>query len=247
MRRTSMLDAKVFDFPAFHADVTAWCSENDMSLSSFCTRKLMRGETYVSTSVTKKRIPLDVARGICEIIGQPPAKYEINKKGPEKPAVVAPVADGAEWSCKLAVNVEFGIVSFILLHNGEEYAKAHAKINGDGTDTDIAKSISYAAHMCYKNCEQTDFVNRIAASDSEALGMNPFSKANVPFKDYIRVFADELTERGAIARFVKNHYAAVPTWGEKSIKHYLMSQNAPEKVLSGFDAEFKNYREWAKK
>ena len=44
-------------------------------------------------------------------------------------------------------------------HNGKEIYGAYARINGD-TETKLIQAISYAAHMCYKQAEQRELVDK---------------------------------------------------------------------------------------
>lgn len=241
LKNNPTLTAAEINFDLLKRDVKAYCEAHHCTMAEVSTQKLYRGNSFLSARFSEKRMPTNSLLGLLQVIEQPLKRYEIQQEKPE------PVKQeqGDEWGCKLLVNKEFGIVSFVILHNGEEFAKAHSKIGGDA-DVDIAKSISYAAHVCYKNVEQNDFVNRIEMSDENAFTMNAFAQ-NTPFKEYIRAFVGEKTGRGELARYVSTNYASFPTWGEKNMRHYLAFNRASKQVVDAFDAEWENYRKWARR
>lgn len=240
--KNPVLEADTLNFGLLRSDVNMYCKQNGVSMADISRDKLFRGDSYLSARLSERKITLATLTGICQVIGQPIKRYEIEKKPPEQP-VQKHDEPASAWDCKLMVNTDFGIASFIILRNGEVFAKAHSKLRGT-SDVDIAKSISYAAHVCYKELEQADFVNRIGLSDNDAYGLDAFAPST-PFKEYIRQFTGEKSGRGELARFVSNNYAKFPTWGEKGMRHFLTFSRASKQVVDAFDAEFDKYRKWS--
>ena len=236
------IDGSQINFGLLHSDINKYCTKEGITLSDISSKKLFRGVNYLSACISRKRIPQNSLLAVLDIIDQPLVKYKL-KKEEEKAAVPCQqgVEDngGGEWYCKLSVRPQFGIVSLAIYHGDKEIAVGHAKIR-ENTDTEIAKSISYAAHICFKNVEQLDFVNRIGASNPDDMIYEMYNNS-VPFKQNAVQYVAERTDRGELARFIKLNYDIFPSWGEKAMRRFLTLNNASKQVQSAFDREFERY------
>lgn len=109
-----------------------------------------RGRTYINNVVSTgkiSRISLDM---LCKVTGVPEEFFTTPDPNPEAPK---PAAPDAAVGYELHLKVRPEKVYIMLSHNGSKVESAYAKVKGD-TELDLIKSISYAAHMMYKNAEQ---------------------------------------------------------------------------------------------
>lgn len=247
MKMNNIIDETMIDFGMLQKDIAAWCKKNKVSLRQLSEEKLYHGSSYLSARISNKRIPQSVLMAVLDIIGEPLAKYKIEKvkakkaddAKAEKSIQVEPVQDDGAWTCSLSVQEQFSIVSLAIYHNGKEIAVGHAKIK-DNTDKEIAKSISYAAHICFKNVEQTEFVNRIGLDNPNNLEYGCYN-GGVSFKDIAVKYAGERTDRGEMGRFIQRHYSNFPAFGQMAMRRYFAENNASPNVLKAFDIEFRKY------
>ena len=255
--KSKAISEEKFNYGLLKADLAQFYKDEGITQEKFSTDYLFHSKSFTSHLVNDRTLTPQFAMAICKIIGQPMKRYKVEKPAPDPEPEAAPAENGraeddmtqeasAEWGCKIAVNAEFGIVSFALLHNGEVYTKGHARIDGE-RGVDIAKSISYAAHICYKNIEQKDFCNRIAKDEEDAEYKYYAFGTDVPFKEYIRQFTGEKSARGELARYVFLNYAKFPSWGEKKIRSFLAVERAGKQIIDAFDDCWKQYRDWNKK
>lgn len=117
------------------------------------SEEIGRCPSYLSFAVNKGRIPEYAFRRLCVILGV--SEGDLLKKqavtSPQK--AEAEAVSGCEtigYSVKLDVYPKK--VRFAVLFNGEEIIHAWSSIRG-AWELDLMQSISYAAHMCYKQKE----------------------------------------------------------------------------------------------
>ena len=117
------------------------------------SEEIGRCPSYLRTAVKRGRIPEYAFRRLCVLLGVSEGTL-LKKQGvtPHQKAEAEAVS-GCEtigYSVKLAVYRKK--VRFAILFNGEEIIHAWSSIRG-ARELDIMQSISYAAHMCYKQKE----------------------------------------------------------------------------------------------
>ena len=117
------------------------------------SEEIGRCPSYLSFVVNKGRIPEYAFRRLCVILGV--SEGELLKKQAVTPPqkAEAEAVSGCEtigYSVKLDVYPKK--VRFAVLFNGEEIIHAWSSIRG-ARELDLMQSISYAAHMCYKQKE----------------------------------------------------------------------------------------------
>lgn len=145
MRMTNMVE---IDTSATRAAV--YDSGKTLALLS---EEIGRCPSYLSVAVKKGRIPEYAFRRMCVLLGVPEGAL-LKKQGVTPPQEAeAEAVSGCEtigYSVKLAVYRKK--VRFAILFNGEEIIHAWSSIRG-ARELDLMQSISYAAHMCYKQKE----------------------------------------------------------------------------------------------
>lgn len=117
------------------------------------SEEIGRCPSYLSYAVNKGRIPEYAFRRLCVLLGV--SEGDMLKKQAVNPLQKAEVeaVSGCEtigYSVKLDVFPKK--VRFAVLFNGEEIIHAWSSIRG-ARELDLMQSISYAAHMCYKQKE----------------------------------------------------------------------------------------------
>ena len=117
------------------------------------SEEIGRCPSYLSFAVNKGRIPEYAFRRLCVILGV--SEGDLLKKQAVTPPQKAEAesVSGCEtigYSVKLDVYPKK--VRFAVLFNGEEIMHAWSSIRG-ARELDLMQSISYAAHMCYKQKE----------------------------------------------------------------------------------------------
>lgn len=117
------------------------------------SEEIGRCPSYLSYAVNKGRIPEYAFRRLCVLLGV--SEGDMLKKQAVNPLQKAEVeaVSGREtigYSVKLDVFPKK--VRFAVLFNGEEIIHAWSSIRG-ARELDLMQSISYAAHMCYKQKE----------------------------------------------------------------------------------------------
>lgn len=117
------------------------------------SEEIGRCPSYLSFAVNKGRIPEYAFRRLCVILGV--SEGDLLKKQAVTPhsKAEAEAVSGCEtigYSVKLDVYPKK--VRFAVLFNGEEIVHAWSSIRG-ARELDLMQSISYAAHMCYKQKE----------------------------------------------------------------------------------------------
>lgn len=117
------------------------------------SEEIGRCPSYLSYAVNKGRIPEYAFRRLCVLLGV--SEGDLLKKQAVTPPqkAEAEAVSGCEtigYSVKLDVFPKK--VRFAVLFNGEEIIHAWSSIRG-ARELDLMQSISYAAHMCYKQKE----------------------------------------------------------------------------------------------
>lgn len=117
------------------------------------SEEIGRCPSYLSYAVNKGQIPEYAFRRLCVLLGV--SEGDLLKKQAVTPPqkVEAEAVSGCEtigYSVKLDVYPKK--VRFAVLFNGEEIMHAWSSIRG-ARELDLMQSISYAAHMCYKQKE----------------------------------------------------------------------------------------------
>lgn len=112
-----------------------------------------RCPSYLSFAVNKGRIPEYAFRRLCVVLGV--SEGDLLKKQAVTPPqkAEAEAVSGCEtigYSVKLDIYPKK--VRFAVFFNGEEIVHAWSSIRG-ARELDLMQSISYAAHMCYKQKE----------------------------------------------------------------------------------------------
>ena len=117
------------------------------------SEEIGRCPSYLSTVVKRGRIPEYAFRRLCVLIGVlGSALLKKQRVTPPQEAEAEAVSDCETigYSVKLAVYTKK--LRFAVLFNGEEIIHAWSSIRG-ARELDLMQSISYAAHMCYKQKE----------------------------------------------------------------------------------------------
>ena len=117
------------------------------------SEEIGRCHSYLSVAVKKGRISEYAFRRLCVLLGVSEGALLKKKAVPPPQKAEAEAVSGCEtigYSVKLAVYRKK--VRFAILFNGEEIIHAWSSIRG-ARELDIMQSISYAAHMCYKQKE----------------------------------------------------------------------------------------------
>lgn len=117
------------------------------------SEEIGRCPSYLSYAVNKGQIPEYAFRRLCVLLGV--SEGDLLKKQAVTPPqkAEAEAVSGCEtigYSVKLDVYPKK--VRFAVLFNGEEIMHAWSSIRG-ARELDLMQSISYAAHMCYKQKE----------------------------------------------------------------------------------------------
>lgn len=117
------------------------------------SEEIGRCPSYLSYAVNKGQIPEYAFRRLCVLLGV--SEGDLLKKQAVTPPQKAELeaVSGCEtigYSVKLDVYPKK--VRFAVLFNGEEIMHAWSSIRG-ARELDLMQSISYAAHMCYKQKE----------------------------------------------------------------------------------------------
>lgn len=117
------------------------------------SEEIGRCPSYLSYAVNKGQIPEYAFRRLCVLLGV--SEGDLLKKQAVTPPQKAEseAVSGCEtigYSVKLDVYPKK--VRFAVLFNGEEIMHAWSSIRG-ARELDLMQSISYAAHMCYKQKE----------------------------------------------------------------------------------------------
>lgn len=117
------------------------------------SEEIGRCPSYLSFVINKGRIPEYAFRRLCVLLGV--SEGDLLKKQAVTPPqkAEAEAVSGCEtigYSVKLDVFPKK--VRFAVLFNGEEIIHAWSSIRG-ARELDLMQSISYAAHMCYKQKE----------------------------------------------------------------------------------------------
>lgn len=117
------------------------------------SEEIGRCPSYLSYTVKRGRIPEYAFRRLCALLGV--SEGDLLKKQTVTPPqkAEAEAVSGCEtigYSVKLDVYLKK--VRFAVLFNGEEIIHAWSSIRG-ARELDLMQSISYAAHMCYKQKE----------------------------------------------------------------------------------------------
>ena len=145
MRMTNMVE---IDTSATRAAVY-----NSGKTFTHLSEEIGRCPSYLSTAVKKGRIPEYAFRRLCVLLGVSECDL-LKKKAVTTPKKAeAEAVSGCEtigYSVKLAVYPKK--LRFAVLFNGEEIIHAWSSIRG-ARELDLMQSISYAAHMCYKQKE----------------------------------------------------------------------------------------------
>lgn len=112
-----------------------------------------RCPAYLSYTVKSGRLPEYAFRRLCVLLGVPESDL-LRKQTAAPPfeaeAVAVSNCDAIGYSVKLDVYPKK--VRFAILFNGEEVIHSWSGIRG-ARELDLMQSISYAAHMCYKQKE----------------------------------------------------------------------------------------------
>ena len=117
------------------------------------SEEIGRCPAYLSYTVKSGRLPAYAFRRLCVLLGV--SEGDLLKKQAVTPPqkAEAEAVSGCEtigYSVKLDVSPKK--VRFAVLFNGEEIMHAWSSIRG-ARELDLMQSISYAAHMCYKQKE----------------------------------------------------------------------------------------------
>ena len=126
-----------------------WCADNHRMFKEI-SQAMGHNDAYISKVVSAGEFPARQFQLFLTLFHENAATFLPDTRSPLK------LAD-APYSLTLDVKpdkVHVG-VSF----NGEEVYGAWAEIRGT-REVDLVKSISYAAHMCYKIAEQKEFSGR---------------------------------------------------------------------------------------
>ena len=269
--KQQIVSPEKFDYAMLHEDVRRWCKYHQTAMQNLSTDVFFRSGSYVSNGLTKKCLSLNVIMKLCDIIGEDLKKYEIvPKPAPvivpepiqEAPAVPAPPSNGLTgqgWECAIKVDYEFRTVAMKLFKNGEELAIGRSYLY-DNDDMGVAKSVSYASHMCYKLIQQKAMAERgyknIAENAEAQMVMDELEEADEPeapaqqtmspgsdrtiFKVWVRKYQNDNSAYGKCARFIDSHFPHFPSTSEKRMKAYLRL-NGGDKHIQAFETLFAMY------
>ena len=262
--KQNMVDPDRFDYPRLHEDLRVWCKKNKKDLQTISQDVFYRTGSYVSNGLSKKNLPLNVLMKLIELIGADAKQYEIVPKPEPEPAPVvqeqpAPSATaltGNGWEVAARVDLEFGTAMIKVMKNGEEVAIGRSYLYGKN-DTDIVKSLSYASHMAYKVIQQRQIADRgyqqvadIEEAETEMAKaeqeepeptIEEMASRRLPFKDWVKRYAEANSAYGKCARYIGSHYPHFPATSEKKMRYYLRL-NGGETHLQTFDVLFAMYR-----
>lgn len=117
------------------------------------SEEIGRCPSYLSFAVNSGRIPEYAFRRLCVLLGV--SEGDLLKKQavtPPQKAETEAVSGCETIGYSVKLNVYPKKVRFAVLFNGEEIIHAWSSIRG-ARELDLMQSISYAAHMCYKQKE----------------------------------------------------------------------------------------------
>lgn len=117
------------------------------------SEEIGRCPSYLSYAVKNGRIPEYAFRRLCVLLGV--SEGDLLKKQavtPPQKAETEAVSGCETIGYSVKLNVYPKKVRFAVLFNGEEIMHAWSSIRG-ARELDLMQSISYAAHMCYKQKE----------------------------------------------------------------------------------------------
>lgn len=148
------LPESVFNYQKFQADLTYALDRAGDNINDVSAKVLFRSPSYLHGVIANRTLPMEMAFALCAKYGLSMKDYEIKKepKPLPPPAVNAcPLKNG--WDCVIRVNPDTKVALMTIYKDGAALTSSRSRIRGK-SDLEIMQSISYAAHMCYKNIEQ---------------------------------------------------------------------------------------------
>lgn len=246
-RPKKSLNPKEFDYDRMYKDLKDWCSKNGKTLAWVSENVLFHSKNYITAVFSSREIAPQVALAIAKLIGTEMKDYKIVRKPEPKPQD-APKKEACEekrgWSCTVRVDEEIGVAMLKIYKDGKEIATGRSYTYGGSTEG-IVQGISYAAHMCYKMIQQDNIANSIAEEEDAAPDAEdqPNPSARVVFKDWIKKYENDNTKAGTLARYVRSHYAQLPSTGKKRIRGYLRLNGGTAHLIT-FDSMWSQYFKW---
>ena len=118
------------------------------------SEEIGRCPSYLSYTVKSGRLPEYAFRRLCVLLGV--SEGDLLKKQAVTPPPQKAEAEAVSGCETIGYSVKLDVypkkVRFAVLFNGEEIMHAWSSIRG-ARELDLMQSISYAAHMCYKQKE----------------------------------------------------------------------------------------------
>lgn len=247
------VDPKKYSYATFESDINVFCKKNKVTMEDISQDVIVRSPSYLKDCIRKRKLPENCFKSVVKFIGQDMARYKIVETPKvETPVVEAPQEVG-DWSLKLLVNEDFGLVRCMLNHGLETIAigSCDATLN---SGTEIIKAITVAmSRMTSKlipgqqspnpsKQEQPVTEQPKPEPPKDETPKNPEAVGRKSFKDWIMQYYDSHSDVGRLARFIDEHYNEFPTWGEVKMQRFLQLTVGGKAHLSVFNAYFDHYR-----
>ena len=171
MKKKIVVSPDVFNYPLFRADISKKCREMNLPLTDVSEKKFYRHKDYLSESLRKKKLPLNIIIGLCDyfdlslkeyeirtVAAKPnpisqqtppaeaePAKAEIPTICDSVPLVFNIVFGGTIYTCETKVFSDLRIVSSTLSCGDTVVGKGRGNFHSESVNA-ILRSMSYSIY-----------------------------------------------------------------------------------------------------
>ena len=239
-------DPSKFSIARLESDINNYCKKERMTVEMISTDVLVRTPRYLGDCLRKKTITWNIFKFMANYLGYDLDRYKIAQPKPvqkEEPKPEPVEADG-NWSIKLLVNEDFGVVRCMLNHGMETIATGSCDSDLN-SGADIIKAITVAVNRMNSKLipgQQSPYVEKKAEEPKPEPPKPDGKVGRKTFKEWVMQYYDSHSDAGRLARFIDEHYEAFPSWGQVKMQRFLELTQGGKAHRVTFDAYFDHYR-----